>query len=85
MNLNGLEIGKGDFMKRRRFVKLLMSIGYDRNSANAIAGLARSAGSYEEYYKKHFAFRHSIGAAIGRLRETISRAADVILRAFKTA
>ena len=37
-------------MTRKRFVKLMMSKGYDRNEANAYAAKARAIGSSYEAY-----------------------------------
>ena len=40
-------------MTRKRYIKLLMSMGYQRNSANALAVLARMGGwTYEQYLQQ---------------------------------
>lgn len=49
-------------MTRKRFVKLLMAAGYDRNEANAIAADARSRGI--EYNKVYIAANGILTAGI---------------------
>lgn len=39
-------------MKRKRFIKLMMSIGYSRNCATALAQCVSQYGSYSELYRR---------------------------------
>lgn len=39
-------------MKRKRFIKLMMSIGYSRNCAAALAQCVSQYGSYSELYRR---------------------------------
>lgn len=41
-------------MKRKRFVKLMMSHGLERNKANSVAKLVKQYGSYEAVYNIPF-------------------------------
>lgn len=40
-------------MTRRRYIRLVMACGIQRNKANAMADMARRRGSYAEAYKQH--------------------------------
>ena len=70
-------------MTRKRFVKLLMAQGYDRNEANEKAlCVQREGGSYKEAYAAETDFLRSckamvdgICASVQRLSETIGRMA----------
>lgn len=39
-------------MKRKRFIKLMMSIGYSRNCATALTQCVSHYGSYSELYRR---------------------------------
>ena len=54
-------------MTRKRFVKLLMSIGYDRNTANLIAWGERLRRSPYEKVWREYKYRYSVKLAFEKL------------------
>lgn len=69
-------------MTRKRFVKMLMAKGYDRNGANCVAWEARRKGySYEKAYRLATAIPDLVdrlGPAIVKLGETIGKMAAAL-------
>lgn len=84
-------------MTRKRFVKLLMAKGYDRNEANATAEYARMSGrSYAEAYKVHPASvsnlmdiigpaLHNFGVQLEKMANALSKAVAAFGEAYKDA
>ena len=64
-------------MKKKRFVKLLMSIGYSRNRANYVAGLipAATIELFGKVYPLTFARSWEAARAHARLRELMQKEA----------
>lgn len=74
-------------MKRKRFIKLVMSSGIQRNEAARIALRVGEFGSYEELYRHYrvtLAFRPAI-LAFRRMGKAFKKAAENQFRAFKEA
>lgn len=73
-------------MTRKRFVKLLMARGYDRNGANNMATLAQAKGySYEKAYRLATAIPDlvdRIGPAIVNLAETVKKMTTALAAGF---
>lgn len=69
-------------MTRKRFVKLLMAKGYDRNRANDMAMVAQKKGyRYEKAYRMATGIPDFVGnlaPAIVNLAETVSKLATAI-------
>lgn len=62
-------------MTRKRFVKLLMAKGYDRNEANGRADVCRECGfSYEAAYQA--IYRIDISDVFGRISEALNTITD---------
>lgn len=63
-------------MTQKRFVKLLMSQGYSRNTANAMARMAQARGkTYQQTYDAVTSF--------ARLSKTLTDAVEPMTKAFK--
>lgn len=64
-------------MKKKRFVKLLMSIGYSRNRANDVAGLipVASAELFGKVEQLTFARAWDAARALSRRRELMQKEA----------
>lgn len=64
-------------MKRKRFVKLLMSIGYSRNRANCVAGLipVATVELFGKVEQLTFARSWDAARAHARLRELMQKEA----------
>lgn len=73
-------------MTRKRFVKLLMARGFDRNGANAMAVTFREKGySYEKAYRMATAFPNmmdGLAAAMNAITDAAWRMAKAITAGF---
>ena len=73
-------------MTRKRFVKLLMAKGYDRNWANDMAMVAQKKGySYEKAYRMATGIQDLVdntAQAIVNLSETVSKLATALNAGF---
>lgn len=63
-------------MTRKRFVKLLMAAGYDRNKANALAADARSRGI--EYSTAYITGKSTLSVGINWNDVNINAICDVV-------
>ena len=69
-------------MKKKRFIRLIMSYGVQRNEANLLARTVSEFGSYEALYTRAFAmlvFR-PLGLGFKRLADEVMQATDAFKR-----
>lgn len=70
-------------MTRKRFVKMLMAIGADRNEAQAVAHNLPKGMSYEQHFKKevpYMCFKKEFNSVLTAIKRT-SFSAEEICRA----
>lgn len=71
-------------MTRKRFVKLMMAEGYDRNGANSLAQCIVAGGdTYKAEYAKHVEVQRMLlkcGTSVDGLAEAITAIADAARR-----
>ena len=67
-------------MTRKRFIKLMMARGYDRNGAHKLAAEARKANrSYAEYFLFYTSFEKKLQDAVCAVGEAIPRVVEQLL------
>ncbi len=71
-------------MNRKRFTKLMMATGVQRNEANAMARDIAIYGSYERLYRRK-TYGESIGTALKSVGEAFIRAYGVLGRLTRAA